>query len=163
MELFEEGKVGVCVYVSDFSSLQAGELLVYLYNNNPPPVTANNANYARVQDPALYLVPNLALRERPQYHNPVVYGTITGPSLKSSGSGGAGMKDGGMVFGKAKIESGKANEMGKGKEKVKPQEKETMEEVVEKSKVEPKAVEEAKVSCAFLVPKQGEVSMLILC
>jgi hypothetical protein len=79
-----------------------------------------------LQDPAQYLIPNLALRERKNYHDPSVYGSITGGSLQASGSGSGAMKDGGMSFGKTKVEvgakgKGQAAEEDRTSEKIKEQ------------------------------------------
>ncbi|WVQ96952.1 hypothetical protein IAU59_004061 [Kwoniella sp. CBS 9459] len=78
---------------------------------------------APISDPAQYLISNLTLREHPNYHNPSVYGTISGDAFKPNVTGAASvgqdkktMKDGSMdwsgakkVVGGKKVEEKKAD------------------------------------------------------
>ncbi|OCF42861.1 hypothetical protein I317_03338 [Kwoniella heveanensis CBS 569] len=80
---------------------------------------------APFSDPAQYLIPNLTLREHPNYHNPSLYGTISGDAFKpnvpvaADGQDKKSMKDGGMdwsgvgakkVVGGKKVEDKKADD-----------------------------------------------------
>ncbi|WVF71009.1 hypothetical protein IAT40_005805 [Kwoniella sp. CBS 6097] len=87
---------------------------------------------APISDPAQYLIPNLILRENFNYHNPALYGTISGdafkPSISAQGQEKKAMKDGGMDWsGAKKVVGGK-----------KPEEKKIEEKKTEEKKPEAK-------------------------
>jgi hypothetical protein len=72
------------------------------------------------QDPAQYLVPNVALRQLPSYHAPEKYGTITGdafaPNVPVPATKPKEMKDGAMDFSGGKKAEKEKKEEGKVKE-----------------------------------------------
>ncbi|KAK8865588.1 hypothetical protein IAR55_000732 [Kwoniella newhampshirensis] len=82
-----------------------------------------------VNDPAQYLIPNLALHQHPKYHDPATYGTITGEGFKTKtapmGTEKKAMKDGGMDWGggkKAEVKKSGKNEEVKQQDSVKKSE-----------------------------------------
>ncbi|EIW73096.1 hypothetical protein TREMEDRAFT_59259 [Tremella mesenterica DSM 1558] len=69
------------------------EVNIHIYSLSPGPIN----------DPAQYLIPSVQLRSMETYHNPQLYGTITGDAFVSE----AKMKDGGMSFDKKSGNSSK--------------------------------------------------------
>ncbi|WVW80497.1 hypothetical protein I302_102481 [Kwoniella bestiolae CBS 10118] len=87
-------------------------LNIHIHSLAPSPIT----------DPAQYLIPNLTLREHKNYHNPQIYGTITGETLKPSAAlvpDKKTMKDGGIDWSKKKVVGGDKKEEPKKKEEAK--------------------------------------------
>ncbi|OCF56883.1 hypothetical protein L486_05738 [Kwoniella mangroviensis CBS 10435] len=81
---------------------------------------------APINDPAQYLIPNLTLREHKNYHNPQIYGTISGEAFRPTIPAVAekkAMKDGGIDWSSKKILGGGKKEEVKKKEE--PQKEET--------------------------------------
>ncbi|WWC68312.1 uncharacterized protein I206_102236 [Kwoniella pini CBS 10737] len=88
-----------------------------------------------VNDPAQYLIPNLTLREYKNYHDPLIYGTISGETLRPTvplTADKKDMKDGKMDWsGSKKVASG----LGEGSKKEDLKKKEESKKVEEKKKI----------------------------
>lgn len=85
-ELFEQDKLSIHIYALSPAPVKVGFTSIWL----------SHESVLIIQDPGQYLVSNLALRSNKHYHNPAVYGTITGDALKNVPEV---MRDGGIDFG----------------------------------------------------------------
>ncbi|WRT66008.1 uncharacterized protein IL334_002959 [Kwoniella shivajii] len=118
---------------------QQDKLNIHIHSLSPSPIT----------DPAQYLIPNLTLRQHQNYHNPDVYGTITGEAFKPSivVQEKKVMKDGGIDWSKKvvagkKVEANKVEEPIKKKDESKkstdPKQKENEKQEIDKVEDKPK-------------------------